>query len=64
MKQKQLIPDQELRNFPFLYKFLIVPEDFGDAPSVEMMPHVAGRIPAIQNDNALLETFYKCISRF
>ena len=64
MKQKQLIPEQELCNFPFLYRFLTVPEDLGDTPSVEQMPHVAGRIPAIQNDNALLETFYKCISRF
>lgn len=64
MKQKQLIPEQELRKFPFLYKFLTVPEDLGNAPSVEMTPHVAGRIQAIQNDNARLETFYKCISRF
>lgn len=64
MKQKQLIPEQELRNFPFLYKFLTVPEDLRNAPSVEMTPHVAGRIQAIQNDNARLETFYKCISRF
>lgn len=64
MKQKQLIPEQRHRNFPFLYSFLTVPEDLGDAPSVEMRSHVAGRIPAIQNDNAQLETFYKCISRF
>ena len=64
MKQKQLIPEQELCNFPFLYRFLTVPEDLGDAPTVEPTPHVAGRIPAIQNDNARLETFYKCISRF
>lgn len=64
MKKNRLIPEQELRNFPFLYKFLTVPEGLGDAPTVKMMPHVAGRIPAIQNDNAWIETFYKCISRF
>jgi hypothetical protein len=64
MKKNRLIPEQELHNFPFLYSFLTVPEDLGDAPSVKMIPHVAGRIPAIQNNNALLETFYKCISRF
>lgn len=64
MKDHKLIPEQELHNFPFLYKFLIVPNDSVNDTRVEPLPHIAGRIKAIQNDNTRLETFYKCISRF
>ena len=64
MKEHRLIPEEELHNFPFLYKFLTLPDDSEKGSRMKTMPHIAGRIKAIQNENARVESFYKCISRF
>ena len=62
MKQKRLIPDKLLCHYPFMYKFLKEVAS-KNKNGVNIMPLIAGDIPAIQNCNARLETFYKCISR-
>jgi len=63
MINRKLIPDKLLYHYPYMYKFLEVsaPEDQDGG---KKMPYIAGNIPAIQNENARLATFFKCISRF
>lgn len=59
-----LIPKEQLKNLPYLYKQLKRPNNADTSNSMKEMPYIVGSIAAIQNDNAELITFYKCISRF
>lgn len=59
-----LIPEDQLCKLPFLYKHIEKPQPSNIDEIVREMPHVAGLITDIQNEDSRLETFYKCISRF
>lgn len=63
MKEKILIPKEQLRHLPFLYKYLKVIEKKFLVHNMESIK-LTRKIAAIQNENAELLTFYKCISRF
>lgn len=63
MMEKNFIPKKQLRHLPFLYKHIkVIDEKF---PLHDTQPiKLTGKITTIQNENAVLLTFYKCISRF
>ncbi len=58
MKQKKLINNKELHNFPFNYKYQVITLD----NNCIIKNFKEGKISNIQNDNSKLETFYKLIS--
>lgn len=63
MKVKKLIPESQYKHLPYIYKHLKV---IGNKIlfQQELTNGLTGKISSIQNDNAELVTFYKCISRF
>lgn len=63
MKNTELIPKSQYQHLPYLYKHIKV-IDKNIWPQQKQSKGLMGKISAIQNDNAELITFYKCISRF
>ncbi|MBQ6156756.1 MAG: hypothetical protein IJK22_09165 [Bacteroidales bacterium] len=63
MKKENIISKEQFRHLPFLYKYLkVIDEEF---PFYNMQSiKLTGKIASVQNENAQLSTFYKCISRF
>lgn len=62
MKKKFLIDTKQFHHLPFLYKYIKVLDENHPLQTMKLYG-LTGKIPTIQNENAELTTFYKCISR-
>jgi len=63
MKNTELIPKSQYQHLPYLYKHIKVIEK-DTWSQQEQSKGLTGKISDIQNDNAELRSFFKCISRF